>query len=285
LSNGGPTYRLNATNPGQFYYNVFYVGTPGSTVNLNINIPYPFVTNGANPIQVHDGFSIVNGCYVPSPSLGGFTIGTASPTPTSPSGYQIIGFEDYSGQNVGTSTTPVTVGGIVPGTGLVYVTIHLEYGLKGTPGWKKVDADGDSAFDDARNDHVTASGIYDPSGGSTVTIYDPQTYHFSFLGTGGISDDQYPQSFNAFKKSAGSAGQVLAAGTDDPIEPSAKVVLTNSSGKVIVESFTDEDGVYWLNYKHTGKAATYYVKVPAYGKSQAITLKANGFVVVNFTVP
>ena len=53
-----PTYKLPASNPGQFYYNVFYVGTPGSTVNLNINIPYPFVTNGANPIQVHDGFSI-----------------------------------------------------------------------------------------------------------------------------------------------------------------------------------------------------------------------------------
>ena len=37
-------------------------------------------------------------------------------------------------------------------------------------------------------------------------------------------------------------------------------------------------------YKHTAKAATYTVKVPAYSKSTAVTVKANGFAAVNFDV-
>jgi hypothetical protein len=38
-------------------------------------------------------------------------------------------------------------------------------------------------------------------------------------------------------------------------------------------------------YKHTGKVATYLVKLPNYNKQQSVTLKSNSFVVVNFTVP
>jgi len=54
---------------------------------------------------------------------------------------------------------------------------------------------------------------------------------------------------------------------------------------------TDEDGVYLLVYKHTGKAATFTVKMTPplpYAQttqSQSVTLKSNGYVVVNFTVP
>ena len=38
-------------------------------------------------------------------------------------------------------------------------------------------------------------------------------------------------------------------------------------------------------YKHTAKSATYTVKVPAYSKSTAITVKANGFAGIDFEVP
>jgi hypothetical protein len=37
-------------------------------------------------------------------------------------------------------------------------------------------------------------------------------------------------------------------------------------------------------YKHTGKAATYTVKLPAFGVQQSITVKANGFLIVKFVV-
>jgi hypothetical protein len=36
--------------------------------------------------------------------------------------------------------------------------------------------------------------------------------------------------------------------------------------------------------KYAGKAATFVVKLPAYGQSQSVTLKSNGFLVVNFGV-
>lgn len=37
-----------------------------------------------------------------------------------------------------------------------------------------------------------------------------------------------------------------------------------------------------LSYKHTGKAAVYKVRLPDFAMEQSITLKANGFVIVNF---
>jgi hypothetical protein len=41
-----------------------------------------------------------------------------------------------------------------------------------------------------------------------------------------------------------------------------------------------------LNYKHTGKAADYTVKVPAHGLQKKVTLKANGYAIVIFdTLP
>ncbi len=45
---------------------------------------------------------------------------------------------------------------------------------------------------------------------------------------------------------------------------------------------TDQDGFYLINYKHTGKAAVFQVRVPEYGLMKEVTLKANGFAVVIF---
>jgi hypothetical protein len=70
-------YRINASNPGQFYYNVFRAGAPGSALDLTITVPYPFVTQGANPIQLHDRARTSGGCYLPGDSLPGFTVTTA----------------------------------------------------------------------------------------------------------------------------------------------------------------------------------------------------------------
>jgi len=55
--------------------------------------------------------------------------------------------------------------------------------------------------------------------------------------------------------------------------------------------YTDADGWYMWQYKYTGKAATFTVKMTPplpYAQttqSQSVTLKSNGYVVVNFTVP
>ena len=288
---GGSIYRLNATNPGQFYYNVFYAGTPGVTVTLNIEIPYPFVTQGAVPIQAHDGvtFTTINGqqCYVPSPSLPNYTVTTEALSPVSPSGNQIIGFEDYStsNKNLGGSTI-VTVSGMVPSTGLLYVTIHLDYGFKGTSGWTKGDYDSDLVMDDAQNITLGTS-----TANGTVTILNPQTYGASFTGSdgggGSASDSQTFQSINVFKKNPGIGGSTLLNGTGNPVA-NVQAKIYDSKNKLLGTVYTDEDGWYMWTYKYTGKPATFIVKIFPTGKpsqSKSVTLKANGFLVVDFTVP
>src|SRR5260370_48062 len=49
-----PCYRLKASNPGQTYFNLYYIGTAGATVTFTITIPYPYVTQGAQPIHAYD---------------------------------------------------------------------------------------------------------------------------------------------------------------------------------------------------------------------------------------
>src|SRR5262249_26721822 len=82
--NNSMLYMLNSSNPGQFYYNVLYTGVPGSAVNLSVDIPYPFVTQGAVPIQIHDSTGFTGpgsaACFAPGPSLPGYTISTYDDT-------------------------------------------------------------------------------------------------------------------------------------------------------------------------------------------------------------
>jgi hypothetical protein len=56
---------------------------------------------------------------------------------------------------------------------------------------------------------------------------------------------------------------------------------------VVGTAITDEDGWYQIFYKHTGKPTIYTVtlSVEGYTETTMITLKANGFVQVDFIVP
>jgi hypothetical protein len=71
----------------------------------------------------------------------------------------------------------------------------------------------------------------------------------------------------------------------------AKVQIYDSSNKLLATVYTDEDGWYMWQYKWTGKAAAFTVKMtpPTPYKqtvlSQTVTLKANGYLVVSFAVP
>jgi hypothetical protein len=38
-------------------------------------------------------------------------------------------------------------------------------------------------------------------------------------------------------------------------------------------------------YKYTGKAATFTVKLPSYNRATSVTLKSNGFVIATFALP
>jgi hypothetical protein len=203
--------------------------------------------------------------------LSGYTITTEGGN-KSPNGSQIILLSDYeTTPKVDDSVQTVSVTGKVPSTGLMYITIHLEYGLKGTMGWSK-----------GTNDTAVNNSGYPP-------ISSPQTYSlFSFA-----NGDQYDMgpytSINVFKKNPGIGGQSLQKLADgsqgDPLK-GKKIEIYQGTGKSPVATvLTDEDGYYMWQFKWTGKAANFIVKMPEYNLSQSVMLKANGYLFVSFNVP
>jgi hypothetical protein len=233
-------FKLTASNPGQFYYNAFYAVTGGSTT-LTLYIPDPFVTQGANPIHVYDGVSLYNDdtCYTPGDAV-------------SATWSKVTG-----GYEVTFDADDVT-------SGLAYVAIHLDFGLKGTGGFTK----------DATNNALK-------TGSNVLNL---TSYNFSFDDDGSappVASDTV-QNFNIFKKNPGAAGMSLQAATGDPIA-GVRVQVLDSKNKVIATVFSDQDGYYQWLYKYTGKPTTFTFRLPDYGKSQSLTFKANGFQEVNFT--
>ncbi len=246
-----PGSKLGATNPGQFYYNVFDNAPTGK---ITFTLPYPFVTQGATPIHVYSGVTMttVSGqtCLIPGAEIAN-------------SG-QTVSLGSYGSQTFG-STTSVTVKFSSP-TGFAYANIHVEYGLKGTNGWSKGGSSGNDAI----------------SSLSFPTILNDQTYLFSE--TDGSPDSQTASSENVFKKDPGIAGLVLKPSGD----PAAKVpvYIYDASHKLVFSTATDQDGWYQWEYKYTGKATTFTVKLGGLyaGNAQTVTIKSNGYVTVNFTV-
>ena len=254
-------WKLNASNPGQYYYNMFYTGAGNEDIELTL--PYPWVTQGAVPIHVYSdvGVSTTNGttCLTPIGELANSTTHVTLANygdGTTPS-------YDFS------KTTTVTIHVPALSGGFAYVNIHLDYGLKGTTGYAK----GGSG-----NDAVRLNT-------STVLIPDLKTYAFSDTTNGTTT----VTSINTFKKDPGIGGLVLN-GTGDPVKNAKVDIYQGTSTKATATVYTDEDGWYMWQYKWTGKAATFNVKMtpplPYHQTTQTATvsLKANGYLIVSFTV-
>ena len=265
------SYRLNSSNPGQFYYNVFADGGATNPVALSIQIPYPFVTQGANSIQVHSMVVDNNGCFGPSGDdlTSQFTVavteaGGGTSTDVSPSGAPVIVLGDYGGSpSVGTTQVTVNVDGTVPPSNLVYVTIHLDYGLKRTTGWEP------GALDSPKPANNGALG---------VTIADPESY--SFMVSGDVIDTQTATSENNFKKDPGFIGVVTFAG--EPVS-GVTVEIRDSENNPLGSVLTDENGIYFFYYKHKGKKAEFTVTAVGFW-SETVLLKSNKWAIINFEV-
>ena len=255
-----PCYKLTASNPGQFYYNVFYTAAPGSNVTFHVTLPYPWVTQGARPIEVYDGVTANNS--------GGQTC--LAPGNKILAGSQQVTLSSYGSKPVmGVTTYTLNVTMTVPSTGFVFLAIHLDYGLKASTGYGHNGA-GDATM-----------------GGSTGTIPIPNNQSYAFSVTGAAGGSALVSSYNAFKKNPGVGGLAHSQITTFSV-PGSTVKLKDAKGTVLGSGVTDQDGWYVLNYRANGKAATYYVTLtpPArFGTTQtkAITLKPNGYVQVDFT--
>ncbi|MBI3933272.1 MAG: hypothetical protein HY316_01185 [Acidobacteria bacterium] len=245
--------KLNASNPGQIFYNVFHYSTDPETVTLTL--PYPFITQGAMPIHIYSGVTgSINGtiCYTPGTETG--ALGTQ------------VTLADY---------IPPAFGGLatvwvnVP-AGFSYINFHLNYGLKGTTGYT-------ASNKELEHPNACLSGC---GGGDDINNNTGYTFGFGNANSGFIT--VYNE--NVFKNDPGIGGLVTKAGTGDPAT-NVQVQIYDSKNALRATVYSDADGWYMWAYKYTGKAATFTVKLPVYNLSQTVTLKSNGYLVVNFVVP
>jgi hypothetical protein len=234
-----------------------------------MSIPYPYVTQGANPVHAYDGVTTIpnssGACLIPgngipvtvAPNKIPITLASYGPTP--PLG----------------ATYLVTVSVTVPASGFVYVNIHLDNGLKGTGNY-------------------TPNANYDAlNAANTLQILVPNNGQYNFSVTGSQTGSDRICSFNTFKRNPGVGGMTQKTKTVDGAIDKISVqgcvaVLKDAKGAVMASGTSDEDGWYLLNYKHTGKATTFYVTVTPPGKpaqTQTVTLKANAYLQTDFTVP
>jgi hypothetical protein len=258
-------YRLTASNPGQFYVNVFFVGDISAGETIVVTLPYPFVTQGANPVHAYSSLSIgPYGCFVPVNDISSkFTV--------SPTVVILDGSYDALGE-----TKTITLTANEDYTGFVYVTVHLDYGLKKNVG---------KLSPDASKNAVIAGTLP-----SIVVIPENGPYAFTASGPDGPIGSDTVRNTNVFKRDPGFGGLVLDM-EGYPVKGVKVQVYLGTTTTCIGTVYTDEDGWYMLNYKHTGKATTFTVKMgvtigeTTYTKWESVTVKANGFAVVNWIVP
>jgi len=304
-------YKQNATNPGQYYYNLIYEGSAGETVR--IVVPWPFVTQGAQPVHVYDGDSTVieDDCFKPC-----FNSSEACDALSSEGIY--ISLEDWA--DGGASNPAVTCDEVCGPNGVgncwfdvalpehpnadncnsdgsckYYVNVHLDWGLKGP----NVDA---NPCDDNLVDRYD---VGDPS----FTSYDAEVDDPDNLGTLGVGlancrtfqfchdssltecstaiNSDSVQNVNTFKNIAGVFGQASSSDDGSPAGGLVVELFRKDTGDTVQNGVTDEDGFYVLPYKHKGKPALY--KVVLYAPDcvggiivQEVELQGNGWAEVNF---
>ncbi len=268
-------FTLVASNPGQFYDNVFDNGTAGAPVTIHIQIPYPFVTQGSYPIQVSSSFTLSNsGCFQPAfDQTKNFAISTSGGHLSS-SGHPSILIGDYGTMPiVGTTTTTITLTGTVPSTGLVYVTVQLDYGLKGTTGWSM----GSTPFP------ATNNALPGLASSWLVTINNPQSYSFSF--SDGVAGSTSPTSVNVFKINQGFAGAVTNL-REQPTN-GVTVKVYDNNGNLVAITTTDKNGLYAVALKYTGSKVNYQVRAILSAnlyQAASVQMQANKVVVANFVI-
>ncbi len=216
-----PCYKVTASNPGQFYYNMTYqapAGTPaGTPVVFTITLPYPFVTQGAQPVHAYNGVTIE--------SSGGQTCLTPG-TGIFVSSSQVTLASYAAPPVVGKTFTTLAETVPLPADGFIYLNIHLDYGLKKTGGYTA----------DGSGDAIACSSTPVPEIPNNVT------YPFGYtVGTTAVTTVPAVQSANDFKKNPGAGGLVSHSTTLNP-ETGATATLKDSTGKVLGTAITDSDG-------------------------------------------
>ena len=309
-----PWYKLTATNPGQFFYNLSLVGTAAEKVKITLEVPWPFVTQGNMPVHVYDGVTVCtsdspqgvctdpvrfpNGilpgqsCFVPgneTDAIQKYIVINDTSNPDDPNVYDYQPIVGRTGYLPTHKTVMVELEITIPSTGFAYVNQHLDDGLKG----KDVDVD-EPPNGPERYGKVNGNATWPTTDTSDLAHYGKilipnlANHEFHLFSGWGIDPLSPPpaiggdavQNENEFKKNPGVGGlvQLKTSAAPYPNPPGLTVTLWPPTGPSVGTAITDPDGWYMIPYKHTGKAATYRVSLPAPdGRCQLVTLKANAF--------
>jgi hypothetical protein len=296
-------YKLNASNPGQTFYNVIYDASGvGGDLTLTITIPYPYITVGGNPLHVFDAETVGSngeGCLDTTDAVG---VPITALTPfaitlddwvlgvVDPGDYNLVCSVVTGPNGSGSCTFDVTIPyADIPVSGLIYLNVHLDYGLKGN----FIDANPWDTFEDRYDRHAyispwaSSDALVDTdTDDGELAVADCQAYVFEH--TDGITDPLFEdqlENLNLFKRIAGAFGRVYCATSGDGFE--YYLELVHPTKGVVQSSESDDDGYYALAYKHRGKPTLYEVKLyDTQGgtllHTEYVELQGNGWGEVNF---
>jgi hypothetical protein len=293
-------YKAGATNPGQFYYNAFYDATSATDdLVIHMEIPYPFITQGATPMHVYDGELVgmtSEGCYDPVEELMNHKYEITENDWLQPDGYTLppyLSCEKITGAgDSGLCLVSVVVPQqVIDATvsNFLYVNLHLDYGFKGNFT--------DLNPNDGAPDRYDRGGYVSPWNSSDalvntsdntgeIAIADCSVYNFAHY----IEDDPTPvhedavENLNEFKRFTGVFGRVSC---DDGLAIGGFLDLVDSDGMLAKSTEIDAEGYYGLSYKHKGRSEAYHLVwcadagCSSMHATDSFMLQSNGEVEVN----
>jgi hypothetical protein len=303
-------FRLNASNPGQTFYNVIYdaSGVGFDDVTLSVTVPYPYVTVGGNPLHVYDAETVGSngmGCLDPEEAdMVPITAGSPFSITLDDWIDPAVNYGDYhlscsqvlGPDGAGSCTFDVTVlNGDIPPGGLIYLNVHLDFGLKGNfVDANPVGADPTGLLEDRYDRHPDVSPwsssdalVNTSTDDGPPALSDCRSFWFEH--TDGVVNPLFEdqlQNLNMFKQIAGAFGRVWCATDGEGYE--YYLQLVHPSDGVVQSTQADEDGYFALSYKHKGKPTGYLVEVysdAAFSNlvtSTTVELQGNGWAEVAF---
>src|SRR5262249_19897011 len=299
-------YYYTSTNSGQFFYNVSISGTPGEMRHVTLELPWPFVTQGSQPIEVYDSVDWVNGCF----TNWGNAYSIQNIVYLSDYGVSLAEKSGYPAPSVQPTlrTRKVELEVKIPATGFAILKQHLDDGIKGTA----VDFNGDGILDNISYGVDNAQNATDASTGK-ILIPEGFSHPFSMWGftcsaadpacsidPAGpdlkISGGTTFTNDNDFQKYVGVGGTVLYNGVAAP----GMTVQLKSGNNLMGASITDANGQYVIAYKQTSGKQNFNVSLvnplsnatvssgqgtisgmPG-STTKSVNLKSNGTAVVDF---
>jgi hypothetical protein len=264
-------YHFTATNNGQFFYNLSVSGTPGETRHVTLELPWPFVTQGSQPVHVYDSVEWANGCF--SNYGGGYSFD------------QITYLKDYhvdyptvkTGYLPTLKTTRVELEVVIPATGFAFIRQHMDDGLKGPA----VDVNGDGILDNIAYGKDNAENATNPANGAILmpegyvhpfkmwafkcsavdpdcdlSTTDPATNtDMAFNGGTELTND------NQFQKNVGVGGAITYNGINGQVPVAGMTVQLWYGSAFVGSAVSDANGLYSIAYKHKGKADLYTIMI------------------------